>query len=148
MRLDKIYWVPGTLLILVIWILLFMLEIFDPLLVPSPIEFFRGVFLLFTDGFSIASMFSTLARVLIAFIISCTVGITIGLILGYYQHLDKLTEGLIDFFRSIPGIAVFPLFILFFGINDISRIMVSLFIGVPIILLNTKYGIKNSRGIK
>ncbi len=54
-------------------------------------------------------------------------------------------EFIIDFFRSLPATAIFPLFLLIFGVNDSSKIAVASFGAVLIILFNTAYGCMHAK---
>jgi NitT/TauT family transport system permease protein len=121
-----------------------VLKLYSPLLIPSPIEVGKSLVSFFMDTELLIHLGATLLRILAAFIISTIFGIIIGLAVGYYSIIDKSSELLIDFLRSIPGIVIFPLFILFFGTSEMSRILVAIFVAIPIIIINTKYGVKNS----
>lgn len=138
----------GFLALFAIWAILYLFKIYDPLLIPSPIEVFKRLAALFVSKDFLLNLLATFARVIVAFVISAVLGIFFGLILGYYRIADLSTESLIDFIRSIPGIALFPLFILFFGIGDISRLLVAVLIAAPTILISTKYGVINSNKMR
>lgn len=131
-------------MILLAWFALYLSRIYNILLIPAPTDVFYALFNFFVDKNFILNFSATLIRIIIAFVISTTMGIILGLMIGYYKILNDSTEILIDFLRSIPGIVLFPLFILLFGVSDTARLMVAIFIATPIILINTKYGVINS----
>lgn len=138
----------GFLVVLVAWFIVDLTKMYNPLLVPSPLEVFKTLIISFSDKEFIVSLLATITRIVVAFLVSAVFGIIFGLAVGHYRVLDKATESLIDFLRSIPGIALFPLFILFFGIGDLSRLLVGIYVGMPIIIINTKYGVINSSKIR
>lgn len=141
---KKLILSSGFAALLAIWIIAYLSGVYDPLLIPSPIQVFKTLGESLASTVFLLNFLATFIRVILAFIISTVIGVVLGLVLGYYKTADLSTESLIDFIRSIPGIALFPLFILLFGIGDISRLLVAILIAVPIILINTKYGVINS----
>jgi NitT/TauT family transport system permease protein len=136
--------ISGLIAILLMWCAVFFLGLYPKLLVPSPTEVFLEIFRLLVSGKFWLNFTATFIRVFVAFAVSAVAGIFFGLIVGYYKIANDTTEPLIDFIRSIPAIILFPLFILLFGIGDVSRLLVAITLAVPIILINTKYGVINS----
>ena len=53
-----------------------------------------------------------------------------------------------EFFRSLPATALLPIFILAFGVNDITRIGIAFFISFWIVLINTIYGVNHSSDLR
>ena len=47
----------------------------------------------------------------------------------------------IEFFRAMPVTAIFPLFLLFFGLGDGSKIAMAFFPTFLLMLINTYYGV-------
>ena len=138
----------GFLVILAVWFIAYFSKIYNPLLVPSPIYVVKTLLAFGVDSNFLFNLLATFVRVILAFIVSALFGISLGLAVGHYKILNHATEQLIDFLRSIPAIVLFPLFILFFGVSDVSRLLVAIFIAVPIILINTKYGVINSSRLR
>ncbi len=138
----------GFFLLLIAWITLYALGAVSILVLPSPIAVFQELRLLFSDGEFTLSFFATLLRVLISFAIAAILGVALGLLLGYYKALQKAMEQVVDFWRSLPGIALFPLFMLIFGISDTSRIAVAVSVAAVVILINTQYGLQNARKLR
>src|SRR3989344_4105177 len=108
------------LFVLVLWQVVFTAGIHDHLIIPSPFSTFKSLLDIITKYEYLFAIFSTTARVLASFTISAIVGISLGILLGRYLLLDKLTESFVDVLRSIPSITLFPVFILFFGISETS----------------------------
>ena len=52
---------------------------------------------------------------------------------------------MVDFFRSTPASAMFPLFLVLFGVGDGTKISVAAFGAALIILFNVAYGVINAR---
>src|SRR5438132_50616 len=49
-------------------------------------------------------------------------GIPIGLLMGCSRNVEQMLHFPADFLRSLPATALFPLFLLVFGIEDASKI--------------------------
>lgn len=64
--------------------------------------------------------------------------------MGYSDKVYGALEFLVDFFRSIPALALFPLFLLFLGIGDSAKIGVVVFACFFVVLINAMYGVKNA----
>jgi NitT/TauT family transport system permease protein len=93
-------------------------------------------------------LFSTTRRAVFAFFLAVGVGVPIGLLMGQYVGLRRALQFLVDFFRSIPPIALFPLFILSFGLGEISRIAVPFYGAVLIMIVSSMYGVLNAPSLR
>ena len=65
--------------------------------------------------------------------------------LGSSVRLYRSLEFVIDFFRSTPASAMFPLFLVLFGVGDETKISVAAFGAILVILFNVAYGVMNAR---
>jgi sulfonate transport system permease protein len=74
-------------------------------------------------------------------------GVTAGLVLATFAGLFRLGEDAIDppmqMLRTLPALALIPLFILWFGIYESSKVLLIAFGTVFPIYLNTHAGIRN-----
>jgi ABC-type nitrate/sulfonate/bicarbonate transport system permease component len=87
----------------------------------------------------------TLFRVLISFAIGATIAVPTGIVIGANERVYRSVEFLIDFFRSMPATALFPLFMLIFGLDDRGKIALAAFSAFLIIVFNVAYGVLNAR---
>ena len=69
----------------------------------------------------------------------------LGILLGSSEKLYRSVEFVIDFFRSPPASAMFPLFLVLFGVGDKTKISVAAFGAALVILFNVAYGVMNAR---
>jgi NitT/TauT family transport system permease protein len=67
------------------------------------------------------------------------------MLLGSVERVYRSTEVLIDFFRSTPATAMFPLFLIIFGIGDVASISVAAFACSLVIVFSTAYGVFQAR---
>ncbi len=87
----------------------------------------------------------TLLRVTYAFAIAAALGVPVGIVLGANESIYRSLEFVIDFFRSTPATAMFPLFLLLFGLGEFSKISVAAFAAWLVIVFNVAYGVMNAR---
>src|SRR5690606_26780074 len=74
------------------------------------------------EGILIDHIGTTLYRVVLGFFIGTIVAVVLGAIVGYFSLFEKLMDPLIQAFRAIPSLAWVPLFILWMGIAEPSKI--------------------------
>lgn len=125
----------GILILIGIWQIISWLYIFNPIYFAAPLEVIREFVLMFQNGGIFSDVWFTLRRVLFALFTSAVIGIPLGLILGYFKTSYKMFGNIIDFFRSIPPIILYPLFLIALGTGDVSRIAVAFIGGLVVIIL-------------
>ncbi|MDD4983854.1 MAG: ABC transporter permease [Candidatus ainarchaeum sp.] len=143
--MKKIYFLIGPIVFIVIWELVYLSQIINNFFLPSPQEVFLSLITLFSSLSIFLDLGITAQRVFISLTLAIIIGFPIGLLLGYYEKVYASLEVLIDFFRSIPPIALFPLFVLILGIGDSSKIGAAIFAATLLIIFNTAKGIINTK---
>ncbi len=135
----------GPLAMFVLWYLVFWSRVINPLFLPPP----HAVIAKLTEMlFSLAvwrDIGSSLLRVVTGFLIASVLGTPIGLLMGYYGKVYAAFEVVVDFLRSLPALAVFPLLMFFFGIGDAAKIATAVFSCSLIVIVNAIYGVRNSK---
>lgn len=91
---------------------------------PGPIEVLvRGGELL-ADGTLAEDTGASLARVLSGFLIGSLLAIPVGFLMGWYQVGRAIIEPWVQFFRTIPPLALLPLVMVTMGIGETPKIFV------------------------
>ncbi|MFJ5318457.1 aliphatic sulfonate ABC transporter permease SsuC [Pectobacterium versatile] len=87
-------------------------------------------------------------RALIGFAIGGSIGLVLGFITGLSRWGERLLDSSVQMIRNVPHLALIPLVILWFGIDEAAKIfLVALGTLFPV-YLNTYHGIKNiDRGL-
>ena len=137
--------VIGPVLLLLVWWLAFDAQWVSHKLLPSPWSTVWSLWESVASGSITKDFVSTLARTLYAFAMAAAAGIPIGIVLGSNQKVYRSIEFLVDFFRSTPATAMFPLFLLIFGIGDFAKIAVAAFAAWLVVVFNVAYGVMNAR---
>jgi NitT/TauT family transport system permease protein len=144
-KLEAFLPLVGVVGLFAIWQIATWLKAVDPVLLPSPAltfdAFWKGM-----DGGALGFDFvKTVYRTLVATVIAAVIAIPLGIVLGSSEKVYRSLEFVIDFFRSTPASAMFPLFLVLFGVGDETKISVAAFGAVLVILFNVAYGVMNAR---
>lgn len=137
MNRFAIAFLPLSLLLL--WALLAGLQFVDPIFLPSPWAVAKSLVTGLVSDHLGTDMLVTVLRALVGFLIAAILGAPIGLLVGRVRLLAQATQPTIDFFRSIPATALFPLFLFFFGVGDKAKIAIVVYACSLIVLVNTAY---------
>lgn len=134
--------------ILIVWSILTYKGFVDYAIIPYPhkvlIEFWRYL----TTGEALKDLLPTTKCLFCGLAVGVGIGVFVGVVLGYFTKLHESLEFAIDFFRGIPSSALFPIFMLMLGLGDSSRIAFVAYGTTFIMLINTLYGVKNSKKIR
>src|SRR5258707_12960436 len=137
--------VIGVFGLLIVWYIAVWYQIVDPVLLPSPTETFRAMWTGMTGGRLGFDFIRTVERTTLATLIAAAFAIPLGIFLGASEKVYRSVEFVIDFFRSTPASAMFPLFLVLFGVGDRTKISVAAFGAGLVILFNVAYGVINAR---
>jgi NitT/TauT family transport system permease protein len=143
-RADAFLPVLGVIGLVAIWSLVTWRQWVDPVLLPSPVATFGSLWsgMEGTLGFD---FLKTVYRTAAATLIAAVIAIPLGIVLGSSERIYRSLEFVIDFFRSTPASAMFPLFLVLFGVGDETKIAVAAFGAILVILFNVAYGVMNAR---
>ncbi len=138
----------GPIGIILFWYLVYILKIINPLFLPAPHVVFAELFRMMFNIDVWKDIGSTLWRVVIGFVLAAIIGIPVGLFMGYYNKVYSAFEILVDFFRSLPALAIFPLLMFIFGIGDTAKIATTVFSCSLVMAVNSIYGVTNSKSTR
>ena len=135
----------GVIGLLIVWYIAVWYRVVDPVLLPSPTETFRAMWTGMAGGQLGFDFIKTVERTSLATLIAAAIAIPVGIFLGASEKLYRSVEFVVDFFRSTPASAMFPLFLVLFGVGDKTKVSVAAFGAVLVILFNVAYGVMNAR---
>ena len=84
---------------------------------PGPVDVANSFVKLIVSGQLFRDILDTLYKVLFGMLLASVVGITLGIILGWFKRLETLCRLVISILRPIPPIAWIPFSIIWFGIG-------------------------------
>ena len=131
-------WLAGLLvpvLVLMIWELGVRIEWISDRVLPMPSEVSATIVGMAATGELWSHLLATTRRVLLGFALGASAGTLLGLATGVWRRFDTLFDPTLQALRNIPSIAWAPLFILWFGIFEISKVlMIALGVFFPVYL--------------
>ena len=144
-KLEPFLPVVGVVGLLAIWSMTTWMNWVDPVLLPSPISASKALWQGMNGGPLGFDFVKTIYRTGVSTLIAAVIGIPLGIVLGSSEKIYRSLEFVIDFFRSTPASAMFPLFLVLFGVGDETKISVAAFGAILVILFNVAYGVMNAR---
>ena len=139
LRFRRIY---SLILVLVVWEGL-ALAIHDSLFLPRPTAVVAALFGLAASGVLLADICASLSRALGGFTLAIAFGIPLGILMGRFRRWDDFWSLLISFSNPIPKIGLVPLFVLWLGIGETSKIAVVAAGAIFPVLINTYSGVRS-----
>ena len=92
--------------------------------IPSPPAVIRSAIDLAQRGLLLEDIVASLRRVLSGFLLGSALAIPVGFLMGWYGWARGLLEPWVQFFRTIPPLAIIPLAIVLMGIGEQPKIFV------------------------
>mgnify|MGYP006276086687 CR=1 FL=1 len=86
----------------------------------------------------------TLQNLIVGFLLAVAIAIPLGVLVGSSASAARYIEPIVDFFRSIPPVALVPAFILILGLDASMRIFSIAFAASFPILLSTIEGVRST----
>lgn len=141
---NKYYSGIVTIVFLCVWQGVTAIKLVSPLLLSSPVEIVVWIVQNVLNLALWQDIAMTIQRVFLSFVISVIIGVPIGMLMGYFVNIEKALRLPVDFSRSIPATALFPMFIVFFGSGEGPRIAAAIYGASLIILMNSMAGVKQA----
>ena len=91
---------------------------------PGPGAVLAAGITLARNGQLLTDSLASLARVLTGFLLGVMIAVPVGFLMGWYKIARGLVEPYVQFFRTIPPLAVIPLAIVTMGIGETPKIFV------------------------
>ncbi|HEY9762525.1 MAG TPA: ABC transporter permease [Trichocoleus sp.] len=142
-RLERYQgWAIPTLLLLA-WEILSRLGVFPPNLLPAPTAVLNTIWGMTTSGELVRHIGITLFRVFLGFGVGTLAATVLGALTGYSPTAHRYLDPLLQALRNIPSLAWVPLFILWLGIFETSKVgLIAVGVFFPV-YLNLMSGIQS-----
>ena len=129
--------------LLAVWEAAWQAGMISPLFFSGP----SAVAIKFVELIGNGKLFSALAytgtNFIVGFALAIVVGVPFGILLGWYRKLFYMFDPLVTALYATPRIALYPLFIIWFGIGSPSKIFIVFLSAVLPVLVNTVAGVRN-----
>ena len=128
-----VYTTPAA--ILVVWEILAQAGILKPTYAPAPTDILSTTVELWKDGVLGPDLAISLQRAGIGLAIGLTTGILTGVLGGFLRTGEYVFNAVAQILNTIPLLAVLPLFVVWFGIDELTKVLLIAFgAGVPMYL--------------
>jgi len=156
---GEIYGVPGQgesfrisaiviVFLICLWAFVTYAGYIKPLFLPSPLGVVNAFIEVMKEGFTGVGFWqhiwvSTL-RVFGAFLLACVIGIPLGIAMGMSPVARGIFDPPIEFYRPIPPLAYLPLMIIWFGIDELSKVLLIFSSVLAPMVLGARAGVKSA----
>lgn len=135
-------WLVPVLLI-VVWQAASSLGWLSTRVLPAPVDVVTAAWTLTASGELWTHVKVSAGRALLGLAIGGGLGLLLGLLTGSVKFFETLLDSTIQMVRNIPALALIPLVILWFGIDETAKLfLIAVSVFFPI-YLNTFHGIRN-----
>ncbi|WP_422742484.1 ABC transporter permease [Micromonospora sp. WMMD754] len=108
---------------------------------PTPLEVVSAAGKMLADGTLQTDVLASLGRVLAGFVIGSAAAILVGFLMGWYATARALFEPWVQFFRTIPPLAILPLVLVLMGIGETPKIFVIVLAAFLACVISTFQGV-------
>jgi NitT/TauT family transport system permease protein len=131
----------SVLLVLVLWEVI-ALVVNDPLILPRLSSVLQTMATLLQRGVLLNDIAVSMQRALGGFALAMLVGVPLGILMAWSARWDNFWNLLISFSNPLPKIGLVPLFILWLGIGEGSKVAVIMAGAIFPIIINTYTGVR------
>ena len=139
-------WSRGFLLVFAffaVWEALPRTGIIDPIFLPTFSETIITLINLAISGKLLVHIWASLQRSITGFGLALLVGIPLGILMGWYNKFESYTDLFVQSLRNTSIFALLPIFLLFLGLGEASKIAIVFYGAIWQILINTISGVKS-----
>ncbi|CAG0989965.1 sulfonate transport system permease protein [Methylophilaceae bacterium] len=131
------------LLLLIIWEAVVRADMIAPNLLPPPTSLVSTLKELVSDGAIYAHVAVSSIRVVVGFLIGAGLAVVVGSVVGLSSRAERLIDPTFQAIRAIPSLAWVPLLLLWFGIDEVPKIILIAIGAFFPVYLNLVSGIYN-----
>ncbi len=130
-----------------LWEIVAHLGIFPARLFPSIEDVFATFVQLAASGVLLHHAIDTVIRLLAGFALAAVAGVAIGIAMGRSRFAEDIFLPLVSIGAPIPGLAYAPLFLLWFGLGNVSAVLLVGFVSAFPVIINSWTGVKAVKDI-
>ena len=115
--------------------------VFNPFLIPPPLDVFRTAIPMLASGEILSDVTISMVRVLVGFTTGSLAGVIMGVLLGRVRLLHDLLDPIMELLRYLSPTAMIPIAVIWFGIGEMSKYFLIFWGTFFIVLINTTAGV-------
>lgn len=125
-----------------LWEIVARAGIFPRKLFPTLEEVAASIVNLTLSGILTHHAIETVIRLLSGFALAAIIGVTVGVLMGRSRRAEDIMLPLVSICAPIPGLAYAPLFLLWFGLGNVSAVLLVGFVAAFPVIFNSWTGVK------
>lgn len=126
--------------LMLLWELVVIMGFFPERLFPSLFKVIEVIWDFMVSGLVWSHLGVTVYRVLMGFFLAALVGVPLGLLMSRFSFFNDLMQPIFSVGYPIPRVALYPIFVLIFGIGSWSKISIIFLECLFPIVINTYFG--------
>lgn len=111
-----------------------------PALIPTPYEIVQAGWEI--RAFVLTDIAVSLMRAIWGFLIAAVLGVMLGCLTGSSRLAENVIDPILEVLRPIPPLAFLPIFIIWFGLGELSKVLMIAFAAFFVIYVNTYQGVR------
>ncbi|XOV56341.1 ABC transporter permease (plasmid) [Pantoea sp. App145] len=127
----------GPLILMALWQLASQFSWVDSMTLPSPATVGQTFWRLIEDGRLLPSIQVSAVRAFTALLFGAVIGVVLALCAGLSRIGESLIDGPLQIKRAIPTLAMIPLFIIWMGIGEATKVTLIMFSVLIPVYINT-----------
>jgi len=112
-------------------------------LFPPLGDIFSALLRMAREGTLATDVFETFKRLIQSIIVGTIIGTIVGALMGYYRGWERSLVAPLNFLLAIPGTALFPLSMMWFGLTEAAIISILIYEVALTVIANTWTGVKS-----
>ena len=116
---------------------------FAPALMPKLSLVAQTLVTMLADGTMLENSVYTLYRVMFGFLLAVLVGLPLGILMARFAAVEGFFLPLVSALMPIPSFALVPLFMLWFGIGNLTTILIVFYAATFPMMFNTWSGVRS-----
>ena len=130
-------------IILIVWYAGSYFSLWSSYIIPPPQKVISTALKMIENGVLMKHLFISFSRIFTGFLITVVIGIPAAVIFGMFPKVYRCFKKVLEFMRHTPPLALVPMIILWFGIGEVSKVVIIVLASFFPVFLNTLKGIKD-----
>ncbi|MBI2370290.1 MAG: ABC transporter permease [Deltaproteobacteria bacterium] len=137
--------ITSVLLLLGVWELLGRSGLIEPLILPAFSQVVGTLWQTAAEGELTRHLVVSVLRALTGFVLTGLLAVPLGLLMGWSRRAEEFFDPLVSVAYPVPKVALIPLFILWLGIGEASKLAVIAVAALFPLAVSTYAGVKATR---
>lgn len=133
-----------------VWQVIAASRVFPAVALPSPGDVWHAFTFTWSKGYLGKSLgqdiIASVLRIAIGFLGAVVLGVPIGLVMAERPVVFRIIDPFMQLGRPVPPLAYIPLFVVWFGLGELPKVLLILVGTLPIIIISTIGGVRNIPG--